>query len=447
MHHAVVAMRRLLGGCVFVLLVPGVARALIPTPIGTPSVLADFSTTSDVAAAPDGRHVVVGLRNADERYAIQRFDADGNALGAPISVPLPAANRIADDPRVAMAADGSFIVAQALLEPSPITDRDPLLPRNQDRTTITINRYDASGARIGNELIVDAFNAIRSFANDPDIDLSMAPDGRFIIGWRRSSTFAIGTFPLNGGSVTDTLLARRYGADGQPQGAANSFATTTSFLSLALEVAPTLSNPAVALDAGGGYTVAWAFRPAGEITPQRVFAQVFGPAGLPTGLRLTMNQQPLSTALSVATVDLVSLSFGGRLVIWDGCSVGVCSRGITADGRADGLESMSGIGTDAFLGPLVGGRLYPQLAAFPNGLTYAVWRAASRDRSSDYLRQVNGTDAPIPTTVPLRQTPDGFRAAGQARLAVDGSRRLYVLRAATPPNAATVVELLRYQAP
>jgi hypothetical protein len=134
-----------------------------------------FQIQHAAAMAGDGSFVVVwaDFGGDGDGYSVegQRYQSDGSKLGGQFTINTTVANS-QDDPAVAMAGDGSFVVVWRGKESSTPLD-----------TGIYGQRYDSKGNKVGTEFAAsspsDAYRTVASVA--------MADDGSFVAVWESSS--------------------------------------------------------------------------------------------------------------------------------------------------------------------------------------------------------------------------------------------------------------------
>jgi hypothetical protein len=130
--------------------------------------------------------------NAPSDMLFRIYDISGNPKTSATSVsPIVSANG-SYDPDIAVAKDGSFVIAFS----------------DSDDTTFGVyaRRFDATGTALGDRFRVDQADANVTGVSGPAI--AMAGDGSFVIAWT-----GVG---LNGGA--SGIVARRFNADGSPKG-------------------------------------------------------------------------------------------------------------------------------------------------------------------------------------------------------------------------------------
>jgi uncharacterized repeat protein (TIGR01451 family) len=187
-----------------------------------------------VAAAPDGRFVVlfVDSNTSPKNLYARLYDADGTAQGDPIQVNTGSTNNPYGG--VAMAADGSFVVAWAT---------------EAVEGEVVARRFGADGTALdASEVIV---GAALTFAG---VRIGMDPAGNYTIVWSDVASDA-------------DIQARRYSADGTAIDSADYVVNTTT--------AGGQDWPAIAVDPSGNVVVAWAE----ETSNTGIYAKCFNAAG------------------------------------------------------------------------------------------------------------------------------------------------------------------------
>ena len=190
------------------------------------SVIADEQREARTAMAPDGSFVVVWQsKNQDSSdfgiYA-QRYTPDGIPVGGEFRVNDTVASAQAA-PEVAVAADGSFVVAWE----SNVQDGD--------KHGVFARRFDAAGVPLGPEVQVNTFTGDEQRAPAIATDAT----GNFVVTWQSKDQ--------DGRRVGDLRPALR--RRGRGARAPSSASTPTT--------AKQQSAPAVAMDADGDFVVAW----------------------------------------------------------------------------------------------------------------------------------------------------------------------------------------------
>ncbi len=172
------------------------------------------ATSPVVAYANDGTVIFAWVRGG-AIYA-RRFDASGNPLGDEYAV-SPSPGSVQSSPEIAVAADGSFVVAW-LDAPGP----------GNSSGGVFFRHFDSAGSQLGGEVRVSPM-----LSTGGCLSIGVAPDGRFVIAY----------------SLASGVFARRLAADG-------SFVGGPSWVD---QGAPPGSGPVrVAVAADGDFVVRWA---------------------------------------------------------------------------------------------------------------------------------------------------------------------------------------------
>src|SRR5262245_42259261 len=149
-------------------------------------------------------------------------------------------------------------------------------------------------------------------------------DGDFVVAWNSY---------LQDGSLYG-VYAQRYNGEGVPQGAEFRANTTTTGHQ---------SGPAVAVDAGGNFVIAWASQQDGS--QSGVYARRYSAAGVPLGPEFRAN----TFTAGIQDAPAVAVDAAGDFVVaWtdgrfpgtgqDGSGYGVYARRFSADGTPLGME-------------------------------------------------------------------------------------------------------------
>jgi hypothetical protein len=250
----------------------------------------DWQVESSVDADAQGNFVVVwasygsdGTDTSQESIQAQRFAADGTPLGGQFQVNTLTLER-QRFPSVAVSDQGSFVVAWQ--------DVDQLAPYLA-ATKIKAQRFAADGAALGGEFQVNTYWPY--YCSLPAV--AVGSQGNFIVVWG-----SIGS----PGSDNDSssVQARRYAADGTPQGdqfQVNSF--TNGYQ----------GGRGVAIDGQGNFVVAWSSRGSSgtDSSSLSVQARLFDASGAPVTEDFQVNTY--TTDLQAAAV--VAFDAQGRFVV------------------------------------------------------------------------------------------------------------------------------------
>jgi hypothetical protein len=237
---------------------------------------------------------------------------------------------------VARDAAGNFVViwrSDDLGSPGP----------NDDTSGIFGRRFDADGAPLGDEFLVNAYTT----GSQTSPAVAAAPDGRFVVVW---SSVDAGTGP---GRDHAGIFGRRFDAGGVAL--ADEFQVNTA------EDAEEI-QPAVARDAQGSFVVAWANDCSAPSCPD-VLARRFDAGGAALGGDFVVNTYTTGTQNYPA---VAADSLGAFMVAWtsdqdpaagpDGSEGGVFARLYDAAGLAAGDELQVNVHT-------AGDQAFPTVAA------------------------------------------------------------------------------------
>ena len=303
-----------------------------------------FQANADVAMDADGNYVVVwqSSGNAEDPSDIGVFLRRYSAAGAPLSGDVLVNQETSSDqsnPSVAMDADGDFVVvwqsngnvedqssygvfmrrysaagvasnevlvnqrttfSQSNASVAMDDDGDFVVvwqssghPLDQSGLGVFARRYDATGAPLSNEFLVNQ----ETFYNQLRADVGMDADGDFVVTWQS-----------DGNNMEDPSLygvfARIYDAAGAPS---DEFLVNQQ----------TLSNQrfaSVAMDADGDFVVVW--QSSGNMEDPSVFgvfARRYDAAGVPLADEVLVNQE---TASYQVLADVAMDANGDFAVVW-----------------------------------------------------------------------------------------------------------------------------------
>ncbi len=286
-----------------------------------------------VAMAADGSFVVAwssyGSAGTDTLASIQarRFASDGSPVGGDFQVntatPLSQYRASA-----AMDSDGDFVVTWTS-EVSNGTDSS-----NQ---SIQAQRYDSAGVAVGGEFQVNTFTTNRQTFSS----VSAAPGGSFVVVWGS-----------DGGSAVDpsyaSVQARRYASDGSALGGelqVNTYTTNNQ------------SVPSVAVAADGDFVVVWGSD--GSSGSDNSFRSIQGRRFTSNGTAAGGEFQVNTYTTGTQTYPAVAVDGDGDfVVVWQGfgssgndsSSSSVHGRRFASDGTAQGSEFQVNTYTTSFQG-------------------------------------------------------------------------------------------------
>jgi len=284
------------------------------------AILVNTTTSGDqlqasIAGTGDGRFVVVWSgQGSHDRHGIHArvFNAAGVAVTTEIAINATTLGD-QDSPAVAIAADGSFFVAWSGNGAG-------------DQEGIFLRRFDAAGAAIGGEVLVNqATHGVQAYPS-----LAIAGDGTLIVTWSSRA----------GHDGDDWgVYARRFSATGTPL--SDQFQVNSG---TALDQA--FSRVGAASD--GSFAIVWSSR-AQDGDDWGVYAQRFSSSGSPVGSEFQVNS---TTNRAQRTPNIATAPSGRFVVTWisamqDGSGWGVLAQSFNADGTRDGGEVLVNSTTSA----------------------------------------------------------------------------------------------------
>ncbi len=218
-------------------------------------------------------------------------------------------------PSVAGSATAGFVVAwQSFGQDGP-----------PDSSAIVARRFDATGALLGSEFVVNGYTTGRQAR----AVVRMAPSGEFVVVWISGSSGGTQDGDREG------VFGRKYDAQGLPVGSefqANQFTTGSQ------------ATAGVAMNEDGAFLVAWenGFLSGGDGSGSGVFARAFGTNATPAGDQFRVN---LLTASEQRRPSVATAADGSFLVTWesfgqDGDGGGIVARKFSAAGMSEGTETI-----------------------------------------------------------------------------------------------------------
>ncbi len=244
------------------------------------------------AFAPTGEFVVSWISSGSaggdtslESIQARRFDAGGAPLAADFQVNAYTTGR-QQWPQVGVDGTDAFVVAWESAGTST--------PGAQGYSVLA-RRFGSDGLPIAGELQVNSYTTgIQSSAS-----LAVRTDGSFLVVWESEGS-------LGSDSASFSVQARRYDATGAalgPEFQVNSY--TTSYQ----------TSPAVALDASGGFVVAWSSlgSPGSDALSWSVQGRPFDNAGVPVADQFQVNS---STTGTQNVPGIATDGAGGLVVAW-----------------------------------------------------------------------------------------------------------------------------------
>ncbi|MDH3213566.1 MAG: DUF4347 domain-containing protein, partial [Myxococcales bacterium] len=261
------------------------------------------NTSRPVAMDADGDFVAIwqSLNQDGAGWGIygQRYDATGAAQGAEFRVNSTATGN-QEHAAVAMDDAGNFVVVW--------------MSDHGDGDDIYGQRYDASGAVLGSEFLINQTTT----SNQANPEVAMDASGNFVAVWESNH------------SGDNEIYSRRYDAAGTPLAGEVQVNTWT---------ANNQNMSSIAMDDAGNYVVVWnSYGADGD--GFGVFAQRYDAAGVAQGSNFQVNT---TTTNSQERASVAMDSDGDFVVVWmstnqDGSGYGVYAQRYNAAGVAQGAE-------------------------------------------------------------------------------------------------------------
>jgi methionine-rich copper-binding protein CopC len=267
----------------------------------------DVQSYPAIATLSNGGFVVVwqsAYQEGSADYGVygQRFDANGTAAGTEFHVNGATAYD-QNFATVAGLADGGFVVSWGSTQADGTQD-------------IYARRFDANGALMGNEFLVNSHTAL----DQKNPTLTALADGGFLIVWESVSQDG----DLSG------IYAKRYDAFGNMVGGefqANTYTTSTQ------------ASPTITPLTDGGFVIVWASM-SQDGSGDGIYAQRFDANENRVGSEIRINTH---TTDQQSSPTVTPLNDGGFVVAWqsegqDGSQTGIFAQRFDSDGVAVGAE-------------------------------------------------------------------------------------------------------------
>jgi parallel beta-helix repeat protein len=336
---------------------------------------------ASVAALPGGGFIVVWQAEyqdgMDWGVFGQRFDANGAAVGAEFPVNITTKDT-QDTPSVAVAADGSFVVAWHSRDFGG-TEYD-----------IVARRFDAAGTPLSGEIAVN-----QEVANwQKNAAIATLPNGNFVIAWESQQQ------DVEAEGRSYGVFARQFSASGSPVG--DEFQVNTF-------INGNQGKPAITALNSGGFVITWqSFSQ--DASEYGVYGQVYNAFGVASGSEFRLNAY---TETSQNRPAIASLSDGGFVATWtsygqDGDNYGIIAKRFSGSGTPVGDEFVVNTQT-------AGEQIVPQIAELTSGGFVVTWRSQSTF-GSDYgvfARRYDASGQPLGDEVQVNTflTQDKGKAA------------------------------------
>lgn len=286
----------------------------------------------------------------------QVFGADNQPVGGEIVVPATSYST-QQQPSVATNPDGSFVIVWTSYRQAT------------NSYDIVAQRFDASGARVGSEIVVNT-----DTASTQDLaEVVTLTGGGFAVSWTNYD---------QGGTNSNDISTRVFAADGT---AVSGEVTANS------ATAGDQTHSDIAALAGGGYVVVWEDRQGLDGNSYGIYAQMFDAAGGKLGTQFLVNENTQGTQYEPAVTALpgggFSVSYTTTASVFGG-SYNVAIQHYDASGnRVDGERLVNQ--------DTASSQYQPAIAGLSNGDMVVAWRDDSgRDGSgAGVVMQIVGDPA------------------------------------------------------
>ncbi len=354
----------------------------------------DSQSWPSIAIAADGRFVIAwtsyGQDGGNNGVYAQRYEASAQPLGGEFRVNTYTTGS-QSYPWIAMAADGSFVIAWE--------------SSGQDGSEdgIYAQRYNASCQPVGGEFRVNTYTTgAQSYPS-----IAMAPDGDFVIAW--TSYGQDGSGPGIYAQVFDaappTVVDQHSVESARDEFRVNTYTQNDQRMS------------SIAMAPDGSFVVAWQswYQDGSD---DGIYAQRYNAAGEPVGSEFRVNTYTLGyqSAPSIAMA-----SDGSFVIAWqsdgqDGSENGVYAQRYNAAGEPVGSEFCVNTYTE-------GDQYGPSIAMAPDGSFVVAWQSWYQDGSEDgvYAQRYNAAGEPVGSEFRVNTYTEGDQSAHSIAMAPDGS--------------------------
>ncbi len=292
-----------------------------------------------IAMNVSGEFVIVwednGLDGSGEGVYAQRFSAEGDRVGPEFRV-NSSTRGDQDSPKVAIAADGSFVVAW--------TGDDG------DESGIFAQRFSSNGTPLSDEILINT----EIDESQDEAAIAMDANGNFIITWDSEDQDGDGR----------GIFAQRFNAEGVAVG--EEFQVNT-------ETSGNQDNSAIALGSNGSFVVAWESDDQDK-SGSGIYGQRFNSDGKAIGKEFQVN----STGGGNQIAPAIAIDADGNfMVTWsnsdqDGDKRGVYGRHYGSNGQPIGSEFLINTETE-------NSQNNPAIATTADGDTLVVWESIAQD--------------------------------------------------------------------
>ena len=340
-----------------------------------------------IAMAPDGSYVAVweSIPAAGSPIAFVRlFNADGSPRTGEIRVNqvtlAQQINALKFDPTIAMDQSGNFVVA---FKANGATDSAGIYAR----------RFNAAGAPLGNEFLVNAASTITQ--DDPA--LAMAPDGKFVVTWTHRK--------VTGGSTEfPEIYGQRFSASGAKVG--------KEFVAQPKSTSSKHYYSDVAMDDAGNFAVGWIVNPAIGAGSGSLYVQRFNSSGTKLGSPLLISD-PGDFANGVAQ----SLDYDGAgnlFVAWQSNAYRITTEVYNSSGAQ--------IGGPWNVGNVNANQIYPSIAVDNFGNFVIAWKTQEPAGYDATAQRFLSGGLPDGSEFRVNTTTNEYPLWASAAMTVDGTR-------------------------
>jgi len=313
-----------------------------------------------ITALSDGGYIIVWQSSGQDGsgYGVyaQRYNASGVKVGAETLI-----NDFVNDdqilPVITALNGGGYVIAW---------QSDTLDGYGRG---IVAQRYDAAGAKVGSETVVNTFTDY----NQTSPAITALNDGGYIIAWTSIVQDSSGT----------GVYAQRFNANGGMVGSETLINTTTD---------GNQSNVAITALSNGGYVITWNSHNQDGGDDLGVFAQIYNSAGEPVTMETQINTFFNSEQ---SNPSITALSNGGFIITWqsyeqDESGSGIYAKRFNSSGVLVGSETIINTTTS-------GNQLSPVVAALSDGGYVITWVSAGQDGSGYgiYAQRFNASGSPV----------------------------------------------------
>ncbi|ESQ74048.1 S-layer family protein [Asticcacaulis sp. AC402] len=327
--------------------------------IGTETIvntyLANNQTAPAITGLANGGYVVTWVSNLQDGSGtgiyIQQFDAAGALVGSESRVNTTTSSA-QNQPTITSFADSSYVVSWS--------------SASGDGSSYGVfgQRYNADGSKAGSEFLINTYASGDQSASS----ITALDSGNFVVVWQSANQDGSGY----------GIYSQRYNSSGVAQGSETRVNTTT---------ASNQQFPAVAADADGNYVVAWQ-----SPTSADIYFQRYNSSGTAQGSETIAN--PGATSGVQSGVSAAYLNTGGFVLVWtstvgDGSGSGIYAQRFTASGVADGSLVLINTYT-------TGDQTAPSVTTLENGSYVVTWTSADQDGNGTgiYHKIVEANTAP-----------------------------------------------------